>query len=65
MGKTLQNNLLTMYKSALEPHISIRHLNEEIEKLENNNSHNLYYEDIWLNKLRIKTYKERIKLYSV
>ena len=53
-----------MYKSALDPHICIRHLNEEIEKIEVLNLSTYYMDEIFCNNLRISTYKERIKMYS-
>jgi hypothetical protein len=52
-----------MYKSSLEPVVAIRHLNEEIEKLENKSTIRLYKDDINFNHLKIQALKERIKLY--
>ena len=53
-----------MYKSALDPHIAIRNLNEEIEKIEVLNLNTYYMDDKICNNLRIEAYKERIKMYS-
>jgi len=53
-----------MFKSALEPHIAIRNLNEEIAKIEVLNLNTFYMDDKICNNLRIEAYKERIKLYS-
>jgi len=53
-----------MYKSALDPHIAIRHLNEEIKKIEVLNLNTYYMDDKICNNLRIEAYKERIKMYS-
>ena len=53
-----------MFKSALDPHICIRHHNEEIAKIEVLNLNTFYMDDKICNNLRISTYKERIKMYS-
>ena len=53
-----------MYKSALDPHIAIRNLNEEIKKIEQLNLSTYYMDDKICNNLRIEAYKERIKMYS-
>ena len=53
-----------MYKSALDPHIAIRHLNEEIKKIEKLNQNTYYMDDKICHNLRISTYTEQIKMYS-
>jgi len=53
-----------MYKSALTPEVAIRHLNEEIKKIEVLNLNTFYMDDKICNNLRIEAYKERIKMYS-
>ena len=53
-----------MFVPLLDPHIAIRHLNEEIAKLETKILYSWYEDDnIWYN-LRIQAMKDRIENYS-
>lgn len=53
-----------MFVPLLDPHIAIRHLNEEIAKLETKILYSWYEDDnIWYN-LRIQAMKDRIEQYK-